>query len=79
MFAKELRERLEAYREELPVVGFNSSNYDLNVIKPYLFQLVTKLTVQTDMGKKNVMMRERLGERMEKGKWRGRGKETKTG
>jgi hypothetical protein len=37
-----LRDRLEDYLHELPVVGFNSSRYDINVIKPYLIQaLVT--------------------------------------
>ena len=32
-----MRQRLEAYLQELPVVGFNSAKYDLNVIKPYFF------------------------------------------
>ncbi|KAL8598701.1 hypothetical protein ACOMHN_033265 [Nucella lapillus] len=35
---KPLTEVLDNYLHELPVVGFNSSNYDLNLIKPYFFQ-----------------------------------------
>ena len=46
--AKQLRHKLDAYLHELPVVGFNSSNYDLNVIKPYFFQRVANLAQQTD-------------------------------
>ena len=30
------------------MVGFNSLNYDLSVIKPYFFQRVASLAVQTD-------------------------------
>ena len=46
--SKQLRHKLDAYLYELPVVGFNSSNYDLNVIKPYFFQRVANLAQQTD-------------------------------
>ena len=46
--AKQPRHKLDAYLHELPVVGFNSSNYDLNVIKPYFFQRVANLAHQTD-------------------------------
>ena len=46
--AKQLRHKLDAYLHELPVVGFNSSNYDLKVIKPYFFQRVANLAQQTD-------------------------------
>ncbi|KAL8562364.1 hypothetical protein ACOMHN_066078 [Nucella lapillus] len=35
--ATELRALLDAYLQELPVVGFNSGSYDLNVMKPYFF------------------------------------------
>lgn len=33
---KKLRERLEEYLEELPVLGFNSGKYDLNAVKEFL-------------------------------------------
>ncbi|KAL8613898.1 hypothetical protein ACOMHN_032888 [Nucella lapillus] len=35
---KPLKDVLDNYLHELPVVGFNSSNYDINLIKPYFFQ-----------------------------------------
>jgi hypothetical protein len=28
--------KLDDYLRQLPVIGFNSGNYDLNVIKPFL-------------------------------------------
>ena len=37
---KKLRERLEEYLEELPVLGFNSGKYDLNAVKEFLFPVL---------------------------------------
>ena len=34
---EKLQEELEHYLEELPVIGFNSSRYDINVIKKHLY------------------------------------------
>ena len=34
---KELAEKLNAYIQELPVLGFNSGKYDLNAVKEFLF------------------------------------------
>ena len=45
--AKKLRRKFESYLRELPVVGFNSSNYDLNIIKPYLFERLSKQPTYT--------------------------------
>ena len=36
--AASLKDILDSYLQELPVLGFNSSNYDINVIKIYLFK-----------------------------------------
>ena len=36
--AKMLAQRLDAFLSELPVVGFNSGKYDINVIKPFLIR-----------------------------------------
>ncbi len=36
--AKQLIQQFETYLHQLPVIGFNSSCYDLVVIKPFLFQ-----------------------------------------
>ena len=36
--AEKLREELEHYLCELPVIGFNSSHYDLNFIKKHLYR-----------------------------------------
>ncbi|KAL8570241.1 hypothetical protein ACOMHN_029941 [Nucella lapillus] len=38
-----LRNKLDNYLHELPVVGFNSSNYDLKVIKPYLIRQIVSV------------------------------------
>ena len=38
---KYLKQVLDTYLHQLPVVGFNSSSYDLNVIKPFIFQYLT--------------------------------------
>mgnify|MGYP006375582401 FL=1 len=35
---KRLKEKLDEYLQELPVIGFNSAKYDINVIKPYLME-----------------------------------------
>ena len=50
--AQQLREKLEAYLHELPVLGFNSAKYDMNVIKPYFFQHFMQSTLQ-EKKKKN--------------------------
>ena len=34
---KELAEKLNAYIQELPMLGFNSGKYDLNTVKEFLF------------------------------------------
>ena len=39
---EKLREKLDEYLHELPVVGFNSGLYDINVIKKYLFSYLVK-------------------------------------
>ena len=36
--AQQRREKPEAHLHELPVLGFNSVKYDMDVIKPYFFQ-----------------------------------------
>ncbi len=41
-----LKSRLNEYLQELPVLGFNSGRYDLNVIKRYLYQVL----LQEDVG-----------------------------
>jgi len=48
--AQTLRQKLQEYLRELPVVGFNSSRYDLSVIKPFLIQkFVTQKTASKQM------------------------------
>ena len=39
---KKLRDRLENYLKELPVLGFNSGKYDLNAVKEFLFPVLVK-------------------------------------
>ena len=39
---EKLREKLDEYLHKLPVVGFNSGSYDINVIKKYLFSYLVK-------------------------------------
>ena len=46
---EKLREDLEAYLKELPVVGFNSGKYDINVIKPYLMKSLQALPEEEQM------------------------------
>ncbi len=36
----DLKTRLENYISELPVIGFNSGKYDINVIKPYIYNFL---------------------------------------
>ena len=36
----DLQEHFERYRNMLPVFGFNSANYDINLIKSYLYQFL---------------------------------------
>ena len=38
VYLKGLKCRLESYMKELPVLGFNSGKYDINIIKPYLYK-----------------------------------------
>ena len=38
----ELAEKLNAYTQELPVLGFNSGKYDLNAVKEFLFPYLIK-------------------------------------
>ena len=48
--AQTFRQKLQEYLRELPVVGLNSSRYDLNVIKPFLIQkFVTQKTASKQM------------------------------
>ena len=37
-----MKERFEEYLKELPVIGFNSGKYDLNVVKDVLFPVLVK-------------------------------------
>ena len=39
---KRLRDRLEEYLKELPVLGFNSGKYDLNAVKQFLFPVLVQ-------------------------------------
>ena len=39
---KKLRDRLENYLKELPVLGFNSGKYDLNAVKEFIFPVLVK-------------------------------------
>ena len=39
---KKLRDRLEEYLKELPVLGFNSGKYDLNAVKEFLFPVLVE-------------------------------------
>ena len=39
---KKLRDRLEEYLKELPVLGFNSGKYDLNAVKEFLFPVLVQ-------------------------------------
>ena len=49
----ELKQKLVDYCKELAILGFNSSNYDINLIRQYLFQALIehqeqpKLTVKS--------------------------------
>ena len=43
---KKLQDRLEEYLKELPVLGFNSGKYDLNVVKEFLFPVLVENEVQ---------------------------------
>ena len=43
---QELETRLKLYLRQLPVVGFNSGNFDLNVVKPYLMKRLINQTSQ---------------------------------
>ena len=48
--AQTLRQKLQEYLREVSVVGFNSSPYDLSVIKPFLIQkFVTQQTASKQM------------------------------
>lgn len=38
MTSTELIRILDSYLHELPVIGFNSAKYDINLVKPYFFQ-----------------------------------------
>ena len=39
---KKLRDRLEEYLKELPVLGFNSGKYDLSAVKEFLFPVLVQ-------------------------------------
>lgn len=39
---KKLRDRLEEYLRELPVLGSNSGKYDLNAVKEFLFPVLVQ-------------------------------------
>lgn len=54
---KKLRDRLEEYLRELPVLGFNSGKYDLNAVKEFLFPvLVQNEQVQFTIKRNNNIM-----------------------
>ena len=44
----DLEQRIEDYIAILPVFGFNSQRYDLNVIKPHLMRVLTEIPDETD-------------------------------
>ena len=39
----ELAEKLKAYIQELPILGFNSGKYDLNAVKEFLFPYLIEI------------------------------------
>ena len=39
---EKLKEKLDEYLHELPVIGFNSGSYDINVAKKYVFPYLVK-------------------------------------
>ena len=41
-----LREQLDEYLQELPVLGFNSGKYDINVMKRYLYPVLQETDPQ---------------------------------
>lgn len=54
---KKLRDRLDEYLRELPVLGFNSGKYDLNAVKEFLFPvLVQNEQVQVTIKRNNNFM-----------------------
>ena len=54
---KKLKNRLEEYQKELPVLGFNSGKYDLNAVKEFLFPvLVQNEEVQFTIKRNNNFM-----------------------
>ena len=55
---KKMREKLEDYLKELPVVGFNSGKYDLNAVKEFLFPvLLQNENIQFTIKRNNNFMR----------------------
>ena len=40
VYLVKLKSELTAYMKEMPVLGFNSGSYDVNLIKPYLFKFL---------------------------------------
>ena len=53
---KKLKDRLEGYLKELPVIGFNSGKYDLNVVKEVLFPVLVKEEVKFTIKRNNNLM-----------------------
>ena len=54
---KKLKDRLEEYLKELPVLGFNSGKYDLNAVKEFVFPvLVENEEVQLTIKRSNNFM-----------------------
>ena len=53
---KKLKDRLEEYLKELPVIGFNSGKYDLNVVKEVLFPVLVKEEVKFTIKRNNNLM-----------------------
>ena len=40
---EKLRDQLQEYLQELPVLGFNSGKYDLNAVKKFLFPVLSRM------------------------------------
>ena len=47
---EELEKKLKLYLRQLPIVGFNSGNFDLNVLKPFLIKRLLNPTSVEQMG-----------------------------
>ena len=51
LLPKNQREKIEEWCDQVPVLGFNSGNYDLNLIKNYFVKLLTEATGKVRVAK----------------------------